>query len=791
MNWKKGMKWAFAVFAVLVLMSVFVGAVSAEADDEIGTVDITVTPSDKIYVGDTVTVTASAVNATTYDISVTPTPKENNGATFIFETAGTYTITVIAKNGNDKKTKTNTKTISVNDLDSIAETIALTVTTPAIGVTVPNSANTETTGVKVTAVSWTPSDTQFALDKEYEVTVTLSPKTHYKFANDQKVTINGKEATLSSGESERTAKYTFSKLDAGEISHLSVSGLTKPVGGASPDSTATVSSPDSSTFASDIVSTTVTWKQGNTALSANDKFDYSKVYTAEIKFNFKLSATGKYKFSNTVNVDKPEGATSAAFSNDDGKITITYSETPAAVDTPINSISITMPSPTTDGTPADKTKVTESGAHYTVFSIEWFKENTNTALGSSAKFEGNVKYKAKIVLAANEKYVFKSSLTKSDVKINTKNADSVTLSNNDKTLTLEYTFPATTSVQSIESLSLTVDAPVLGEKPDTSVTTESSANYEVSSITWYKTSVKDENKLDTDKTFEAKTAYIAKIKLTAKDGYVFDNSMKKESAKVNTKAASEDPTVSTDKKTLTLQYKFAETADVKKPTLTANPEKPVISAGSSSVNVNFNYKIPYEFTSATLNYGDGSDVELGTTSDSGTLTHTYNSASTYSVKIRAETKDYGTIETELKLAITKEQFKASVSASPQSGEAPLKVLFTDTSTGTSGKVVQRSWDFGDGTTAASQNSVTHTFEKEGTYFVKLFISDGLNQDTATKTITVTKNGDKEPAKIDVDYEPFIIIGDVGVPSPFDLIAEFVRLIQAMLNFDNYTIFDEE
>ena len=109
MNWKKGMKWIVAVFAVLVLMSVFVGGVSADGDGEIGTLDITVTPSDKIYVGDTVTVTASAVNATTYDISVTPTPKENNDATFVFETAGTYTITVVAKNGNDEKTKTNTK----------------------------------------------------------------------------------------------------------------------------------------------------------------------------------------------------------------------------------------------------------------------------------------------------------------------------------------------------------------------------------------------------------------------------------------------------------------------------------------------------------------------------------------------------------------------------------------------------------------------------------------------------------------------------------------------------------
>ncbi|MDO5829394.1 MAG: PKD domain-containing protein, partial [Methanocorpusculum sp.] len=252
----------------------------------------------------------------------------------------------------------------------------------------------------------------------------------------------------------------------------------------------------------------------------------------------------------------------------------------------------------------------------------------------------------------------------------------------------------------------------------------------------------------------------------------------------NTKAASKDPTISTDKKELTLQYTFTATGEAQKPviTLTADPANPVIKSGLDSVGVKFTYKITGDFDSASLNFGDNSEVSI--TQSGGTESHTYTSASTFTVTMRAGNEN-GTTTKTLSLPITKEQFKASISANPQSGEAPLKVLFTDTSTGTSGKVVQRSWDFGDGTTAASQNSVTHTFEKEGTYFVKLFISDGLNQDTATKTITVTKNGEKEPAKIDVDYEPFIIIGDVGVPSPFDLIAEFVRLIQAMLNFDNY------
>ena len=224
--------------------------------------------------------------------------------------------------------------------------------------------------------------------------------------------------------------------------------------------------------------------------------------------------------------------------------------------------------------------------------------------------------------------------------------------------------------------------------------------------------------------------------------------------------------------------------------LSANPDKPVILAGLSSVTVRFDYEIKGGFDSAEISFGDKSNVISITQNKGQPLAHTYYSTGTFNVVLTAKNEDRS-VEKKLALTITNEKFAASFSADTLSGEAPLTVKFDDISTGTLGKVIHRSWEFGDGSAASSQKSVTHRFEKEGTYYVKLFISDGINQDTATKTITVTKNGDKEPAKIDVDYEPFIIIGDVGVPSPFDLIAEFVRLIQAMLNFDNYTIFSGE
>jgi len=72
---------------------------------------------------------------------------------------------------------------------------------------------------------------------------------------------------------------------------------------------------------------------------------------------------------------------------------------------------------------------------------------------------------------------------------------------------------------------------------------------------------------------------------------------------------------------------------------------------------------------------------------------------------------------------------AAFSASPNSGKAPLKVAFTDTSTGspTSWK-----WDFGDGTTSTKQNPV-HKYSKAGIYTVNLTVKNAKGSNTVTKT----------------------------------------------------------
>ena len=80
--------------------------------------------------------------------------------------------------------------------------------------------------------------------------------------------------------------------------------------------------------------------------------------------------------------------------------------------------------------------------------------------------------------------------------------------------------------------------------------------------------------------------------------------------------------------------------------------------------------------------------------------------------------------------------KAAFSASPTSGYVPLKVTFTDKSTGspTSWK-----WSFGDGTYSTQKNPA-HTYSKAGKYTVALTAKNGKGRITKTMSgyIVVSK-----------------------------------------------------
>jgi PKD repeat protein len=71
---------------------------------------------------------------------------------------------------------------------------------------------------------------------------------------------------------------------------------------------------------------------------------------------------------------------------------------------------------------------------------------------------------------------------------------------------------------------------------------------------------------------------------------------------------------------------------------------------------------------------------------------------------------------------------ADFSASPTSGNVPMKVAFTDNSTGSP---ISWRWNFGDGTYSTEKNPA-HTYSKAGKYAVSLTVRNATSSNTTTK-----------------------------------------------------------
>ncbi|MBD3285253.1 PKD domain-containing protein [candidate division WOR-3 bacterium] len=76
-----------------------------------------------------------------------------------------------------------------------------------------------------------------------------------------------------------------------------------------------------------------------------------------------------------------------------------------------------------------------------------------------------------------------------------------------------------------------------------------------------------------------------------------------------------------------------------------------------------------------------------------------------------------------------DQLLADFSADPRTGPAALTVQFSDMS---SGNPTEWEWDFGDGYTSTTQDP-NKVYADPGNYTVSLTVSDGVNEDTETKT----------------------------------------------------------
>ncbi|MCB1185461.1 PKD domain-containing protein, partial [bacterium] len=91
---------------------------------------------------------------------------------------------------------------------------------------------------------------------------------------------------------------------------------------------------------------------------------------------------------------------------------------------------------------------------------------------------------------------------------------------------------------------------------------------------------------------------------------------------------------------------------------------------------------------------------------------------------------------------------ASFFGSPTSGNAPLSVNFTDTS---SGGPTAWSWTFGDGGTSSAQNP-SHTYVNPGSYSVTLAITAPGGSDSTTLTNYINVSAPPAPGIADGSFE---------------------------------------
>jgi len=134
-----------------------------------------------------------------------------------------------------------------------------------------------------------------------------------------------------------------------------------------------------------------------------------------------------------------------------------------------------------------------------------------------------------------------------------------------------------------------------------------------------------------------------------------------------------------------------------------------------------------------INWGDGTETDLGIVSAERVVTHTYNDSGSYAIVATAS--DSGEIHTNAVTVTVSPRPSPTVGVSPSTGTAG-STVFTFTITPATGGAGVRSVsiDFGDGTslelgTPSGASTVTHVYGSAGTYTVRVTQSDGTGAET--------------------------------------------------------------
>ena len=145
--------------------------------------------------------------------------------------------------------------------------------------------------------------------------------------------------------------------------------------------------------------------------------------------------------------------------------------------------------------------------------------------------------------------------------------------------------------------------------------------------------------------------------------------------------------------------------------------------------------------------------------------HTFSSPGTYEVELTV-TDGGGLTDTDLvsiTVSAVNEAPVAVAAATPLTGDAPLEVEFTGSSSTDDFGIIGYLWDFNDGGPTSSEADPVHTFASPGTYVVELTVSDGGGL-TDTDMVTITVSGVNEPPVAVAEATP--LTGDAPLEVEF-------------------------
>jgi len=177
------------------------------------------------------------------------------------------------------------------------------------------------------------------------------------------------------------------------------------------------------------------------------------------------------------------------------------------------------------------------------------------------------------------------------------------------------------------------------------------------------------------------------------------------------------------------------------PTNTPNIPRPIagftqdITSGNAPLVVKFTNLSQGQIDTNSWNFGDGGN------SNQRNPSHTFNTPGLYTVRLTVNGPG-GTSNVTRQINVKSPSAPvANFTVSPNSGEAPLTVNFTNTTTG---NTTSYTWNFGDNSDTVTQTSPSHTFNEVGTYNVILEAQGPGGQTTSVRQVTVTNPQIPEP-----------------------------------------------